>query len=133
MKPEDIQHFLVTYFTSESRVAVQEFGNDHDAAMAAYIDLEKRYRDRDDLDIVLLGADSLETVKRTHSSYFGEGKSAFAHLFDEDGLPSAPAAAPAAATTSFRPGSPRPRGLPPFYGAPVHRPPLHSSRHASLL
>ena len=27
-------------------------------------------RGRDDLDIVLVGADSLETVKRTHSSYF---------------------------------------------------------------
>lgn len=84
MKPEDIQHFLVTYFTRERRVDVREFGNDYDGAMAAYIDLERQYRDRDDLDIVLLGADSLDTVKRTHSSYFGdEGRSAFAHLFDD--------------------------------------------------
>lgn len=30
--------------------------------------------DRDDLDIVLVGADSLDTVKRTHSSYFRGGK-----------------------------------------------------------
>jgi hypothetical protein len=80
MKAEDIQHFLVTYYTRESRVDVQEFGNDHDAALEAYMELEYKYRDREDLDIVLLGADSLETVKRTHSSYFGEGKSAFAHL-----------------------------------------------------
>lgn len=80
MKAEDIQHFLVTYFTREARVEVKEFGNDHDAALREYMELEHRYRDREDLDIVLLGADSLETVKRTHSSYFGEGRSAFADL-----------------------------------------------------
>jgi hypothetical protein len=27
-------------------------------------------RDRSDFDVVLLSADSLETIKRTHSSYF---------------------------------------------------------------
>ncbi len=38
--------------------------------MAAYSEIEGEMRERDDLDIVLVGADSLETVKRTHSSYF---------------------------------------------------------------
>lgn len=34
----------------------------------------------DDLDIVLVGADSLETVKRTHSSYFGDTAETFESL-----------------------------------------------------
>jgi len=36
----------------------------------AYAEIEGEMRDRDGLDIVLVGTDSLETVKRTHSSYF---------------------------------------------------------------
>lgn len=34
----------------------------------------------DDLDIVLVGADSFETVKRTHSSYFGDTAETFESL-----------------------------------------------------
>lgn len=36
----------------------------------AYAEIEGEMRDRDGLDIVLVGTDSLETVRRTHSSYF---------------------------------------------------------------
>jgi hypothetical protein len=36
---------------------------------------EQRAGGRSDLDVVLLSADSLETVKRTHSSYFDGSKS----------------------------------------------------------
>jgi hypothetical protein len=84
MKTDEIKYFLVTYFTQERRYEVDEFGTDHDKAMTAYIEIEERYRGREDLDIVLLGADSLDTVKRTHSSYFGHSdRSALADLFRE--------------------------------------------------
>ena len=38
--------------------------------LLAYQEAERESRGRSDLDVVLLGADSLETIKRTHSSYF---------------------------------------------------------------
>ena len=38
--------------------------------MAAYAKAEEDFANRETYDIVLLGADSIETIKRTHSSYF---------------------------------------------------------------
>ena len=52
------------------RTEVQEFGSDYDAAQQAYPEAEQRARLRPDLDVVLLSAVSLETIKQTHSSYF---------------------------------------------------------------
>jgi hypothetical protein len=66
---DDIKHFLVTYDPASRKVSVREFGTDYDAAQDAYQDAEKRAWGAD-LDVVLLSADSLETIKRTHSSYF---------------------------------------------------------------
>jgi len=70
MSPNDIQHFLVVYEVTRGPATVEEFGNDYEAALAAYTEREHEYRERDDVDIVLLGADSLETIRQTHSSYF---------------------------------------------------------------
>jgi hypothetical protein len=52
------------------RTEVQEFGADYDAAQQAYQEAEQRARLRPELDVVLLNAESLETIKHTHSSYF---------------------------------------------------------------
>lgn len=70
MTEAEIQHFLIVYDIPSGKVEVRDFGTDYDAAQTAYAEVEGEMRDRDDLDIVLVGADSLETVKRTHSSYF---------------------------------------------------------------
>jgi hypothetical protein len=70
MTDADIRHFLIVYDIPTSKASVRDFGTDYDAALAAYAEIEGEMRGRDDLDIVLVGADSLETVKRTHSSYF---------------------------------------------------------------
>lgn len=67
---DDIKHFLVTRDIARRRTKVEEFGTDYDAAQQAYREAEQEARSRRDLDVVLLSADSLETVKRTHSSYF---------------------------------------------------------------
>jgi hypothetical protein len=66
----DIRHFLVAYDPSRGRSTVQQFDKDYDAALGAYEQAEWQARGTD-LDIVLLSADSLETIKRTHASYFG--------------------------------------------------------------
>jgi hypothetical protein len=65
-----IKHFLIKYDIKAGRADVQEFGEDYDAAMEAYEQLEQEARGQSDVDVVLLSADSLETIKRTHSSYF---------------------------------------------------------------
>jgi len=70
MSPNDIKHFLVIYDVTRGPAIVEEFGNDYEAALAAYTEREHEYRDRDGVDIVLLGAESLEIIKKTHSSYF---------------------------------------------------------------
>lgn len=72
MSPDEINHFLVIYDPATGNVEVKRFGSDYDAAQAAYAKLEEASRIAgDDRDIVLLSADSLETIKQTHSSYFG--------------------------------------------------------------
>jgi hypothetical protein len=49
---------------------VQPFGTDYDSAQLAYAEAEQANGVEAKLDIVLLSADSLETIKQTHSSYF---------------------------------------------------------------
>jgi hypothetical protein len=70
MSPADIKHFLVTYDIHAGRAQVSQFGTDYDAALHAYEQAEQSLRDRSDIEVVLLSADSLQTIKRTHSSYF---------------------------------------------------------------
>lgn len=73
MSPDDIKHFLVIYDIAGRETEVHEFGADYEGAQAAYGEAERAARGRANLDIVLLSADSLETLKRTHSSYFDDG------------------------------------------------------------
>lgn len=72
MSPDEIQHFLVVLDPATGEVEVQKFGTDYDAAQKAYAEAEAANGGVDaTLDIVLLSADSLETIEQTHSSYFG--------------------------------------------------------------
>ena len=71
MRPSDeIKHFLVTRNAVSGLTTVKEFGTDYEAAQAAYSAAEREAAVRQDLDVVLLSADSLETIEQTHSSYF---------------------------------------------------------------
>jgi hypothetical protein len=73
--PDDIKHFLVTFDPSTGVVDVRPFDTDYDAAQRAYAEAEQANGIDTKLDVVLLSADSLETIKRTHSSYFnGAGR-----------------------------------------------------------
>lgn len=72
MNPDEIKHFLVSFDPSSGKTDVQPFDTDYDGAIAAYSKAERANRGGN-LDIVLLGADSLETIKKTHSSYFNGG------------------------------------------------------------
>jgi hypothetical protein len=67
---DPIRHFLITYDIGREVAHVDEYGEDYDAALAAYDEIEERYRHDPQIEVVLLGADSLETIRKTHSSYF---------------------------------------------------------------
>jgi hypothetical protein len=70
VSPDDaIRHFLVTRDVARSNTTVVEFGTDYDAAQDAYQHAEQEARGTT-LDVVLLSADSLDTIRHTHSSYF---------------------------------------------------------------
>jgi hypothetical protein len=73
MSPDEIKHFLVSYDLDTGKTEVEPFGTDYDAAQAAYAEAEQANAEDEKLDIVLLSADSLETIKQTHSSYFNGG------------------------------------------------------------
>ena len=80
-RADHIQHFLLIYDRRKDRLMSHEsFGEDVDAAMTAYRAAEIEYQSRPEMDIVLVGAESLETIKVTHSTYFTESA---ARLLDE--------------------------------------------------
>jgi hypothetical protein len=65
-------HFLLVYdLNKQTLVSQQEFRDGSEAAKA-YAQMEARCRDAEDLEIVLVGADSLDTIKMTHGQYFDE-------------------------------------------------------------
>lgn len=70
MSPNEINHFLVVYDIAAQHAEVRPYGTDYDAAQAAYATLEQETQGNGNIDVVLLSADSLETIRRTHSSYF---------------------------------------------------------------
>jgi hypothetical protein len=70
MSAADIKHFLVIYDIDASKAEVREFGTDYDEALRAYDQSEQDARARPNIEVVLLSAESLDTIKRTHSSYF---------------------------------------------------------------
>ena len=72
-----LQHFLIIYSLRDSElIRLDEFDSDVESATDAYARVEKEYRERPDhgdFEIVLIGADSLETIRGTHSRYFQAG------------------------------------------------------------
>jgi hypothetical protein len=69
----DLLYFLIVYdAATEDIVALSEFDRASDA-MAAYFAAERQHRE-DRLQVVLFGADSIESVRATHPHYFREGE-----------------------------------------------------------
>jgi hypothetical protein len=68
---ERIKHFLIVFdHTAGELESLFEFGENGDAAVEAYSAKEKELKDRESVEIVLIGSDSLDTVKLTHANYF---------------------------------------------------------------
>lgn len=67
-----MQYFLLTYDRSAGKlVGMREFGSDErHAALMSRFELERKYRNRPEYEVVVLAGRSLEAVKKTHGRYF---------------------------------------------------------------
>lgn len=72
MEAEINQFLLVFDRGRDELVETHEFGTNVAAALAEYSRLERLHMSDAQMDIVLVGSDSLETFKVTHSTYFPE-------------------------------------------------------------
>lgn len=74
-------HYLLVYDHRTQRLAEEPraFADGGEAA-AAYAKLEAAHRGDEDLEIVLVGADSLDTIMRTHGHYFTSVENPFPEL-----------------------------------------------------
>lgn len=63
-------HFLLVYDLTHERLVSQLAYYDVDEALAAYAKSESEHESDPGMEIVLVGADSIETVMRTHGQYF---------------------------------------------------------------
>lgn len=77
-----IQHFILVFNRREGHLVQQlDFGTKASAAVEKYEELEEQYRHDAHMDIVLVGSDSIETVKVTHANYFnGSARDVYADI-----------------------------------------------------
>ncbi len=75
-----IVHFLLVYDRAAQRLVHQQPYTVSGEAVAAYEAMEYRYREDKDKEIVLVGADSIESVMVTHGNYFDGVPSASPYL-----------------------------------------------------
>ncbi len=66
-----IQHFLLVFDHAQGQlIEEQHFQEDGPAALAAYAAKEKEHNGDRSVEIVLIGSDSIETVRLTHANYY---------------------------------------------------------------
>ena len=66
-----IQHYLLVYNRHSGLLEdLREFGMDSAGALEAYAAAEEDFRDSEWMQVVLIGSDSLDTVRITHPNYF---------------------------------------------------------------
>ena len=86
--------FLIVYdHDTRKQTSLEEFRNTA-PALKAYSEREEQYRDNPRVEVVLLGADSIEAIKVTHSNYFEDTADALDGLLASLGLEPTPAASP---------------------------------------
>ena len=73
-------HFLLVYDHRQMVLVGQREYADADAAAEAYAALERQHSGDAMIEVVLVGADSLDTIRRTHGNYFAGVPSASPYL-----------------------------------------------------
>lgn len=78
--------FLITFdHDARKRISLEEF-RDAAEALKAYSEREEQYRDNPRVEVVLLGADSIDAIKVTHPNYFDDTDDIFVSLATRLGL-----------------------------------------------
>ena len=75
-----IRNFLIVYNWRDSKLdhwrdidrELRMQGLGPEQARDLYREYEQRYKQRDGYEVVLIGSDSIETIRKTHAHYFGE-------------------------------------------------------------
>jgi hypothetical protein len=75
-----IVHFLLVYDRKLQKLVFEREYTNSAEAVRAYEEMEDRHKDDGDMEIVLVGADSIETIKLTHGNYFDAVPSASPYL-----------------------------------------------------
>jgi len=65
-----VKHFLLVFDRSESRVLSEQSFVDADKALAERFRAERMHRDRPEIEVVVLTAESKAALRVTHSRYF---------------------------------------------------------------
>jgi len=71
-------HYLLTYNIDLGHLVDCKEFSDPSLAVAEYSALERKYAGQGNFEIVLVGADSIDTIKRTHGQYFADDSDAHA-------------------------------------------------------
>jgi tRNA nucleotidyltransferase (CCA-adding enzyme) len=78
--------FLITFdHDARKQISLEEFRNTAQA-LEAYSEREEQYRDNPRVEVVLLGAESIDAIKVTHSNYFEDTADAIGSLLASLGL-----------------------------------------------
>jgi len=65
-----IKHFLLIYNLDTRELLIEDFNRAGEDAAQAYTERELHHADDPSIEVVLVGADSIETIRKTHSHYF---------------------------------------------------------------
>lgn len=84
--------FLIVYdHDARKQVSLEEFRNTAQA-LKAYSECEEQFRGNPRMEVVLLGAESIDAIKVTHSNYFEDTADALDDLLASLGSETVPAA-----------------------------------------
>jgi hypothetical protein len=73
-------HFLLVYDRADEKLVFNRAFSNSAEAVAAYEAMEEKHRRDEGFEIVLVGADSIESVMLTHGNYFDAVPSASPYL-----------------------------------------------------
>ncbi len=65
-----MNHYLVVFDRSKGEVLRRQRYSDRDEALNARFAEERKHRGEPDIEVVVLGADSWDSLRRTHGRYF---------------------------------------------------------------
>jgi hypothetical protein len=91
------RYFILVYDIPSRQLEIHSFEEDYDAAVDAYDELEREHRRDRSIEVVLVGADSIETIHKTHSHYFAEHADDLFRRFLENAARPSGAATPSGA------------------------------------